>query len=190
MRARIFRPTAGVVFTLLLAAGPVLADDEHSGHQWMETSLYLQVSGAVMSPAFSDGISGSNAGGFDLVAGIRGTEWIAGEVQFELGTGMDPGGRGGTNWATTFNARLYPATDRILEGRVQPYALIGIGASSVRTETRRELGFASRFGGGVDMYLTEDIALTFGASYVLPSGTPVKQYDYVSVTWGVMYRIY
>jgi len=195
MKARRFRSTACVAVFLSLVAGPVLADDEEIEHQWMDTSIYVQAAGMVAFEEFKKGIGGNNSLGFDLVAGLRMTPWLAAEVQFEWVSKMNPYPEnsreaGGDNWATTFNARAYPTTDYFMEGRLQPYLLVGIGASSFRTERGREIGFATRWGVGVDTYVTENIALTVGASYLWSVGTPVRDLNYVSLTWGAMYRFY
>ena len=77
-----------------------------------------------------------------------------------------------------------------MEGRLQPYLLVGIGASSFRTPRGREIGFATRWGIGLDTYVTDEIALTVGASYLWSIGTPVRDLNYVSLNWGAMYRFY
>jgi len=58
---------------------------------------------------------------------------------------------------------------------------LGLGTSADAT------GFAARFGAGVDVYITKNITVTVGASYVLPTGS-VKYLDYVSGTAGLQYR--
>ena len=195
MKARIFRSTVWVAASLCLAAGTALADEEEIEHQWLDTSLYVQAAGSFAFEEFKSGIGGSNSLGFDLAAGLRITSWLAAEVQFDWSDGMDPHSAnaskpGGVSWATTFNARAYPLTDYFMEGRIQPYLLAGIGASSFRTESGREVGFATRWGVGVDTYVTEKIALTVGASYLWSIGTPVRDLNYVSLNWGAMYRFY
>ena len=163
-------------------------------HRWMDRSLYVQAGFSYArlpdGNRFDNGASGDYGLGFDLRAGFRLTPWIAFEANFEWLDGMDPGGNGGDNWATTLNARAYPTTDLILEGRIQPYLLIGLGASSFRSNRSREIGFAMRWGGGADFYVTEKIAITIGASYLWSMGTPVKDYNYISATAGAMYRFY
>ena len=195
MEARFFRSTAWAAAALSLMVGSALADEEEIEHQWMDTSIYVQAAGTVAFEEFEKGTEGNNSIGFDIVAGLRVTPWLAGEVQFEWLDGMDPdidgsGKLGGVNWATTVNARAYPTTDYFMEGRLQPYLLVGIGASSFRTERGREIGFATRWGVGVDTYVTEKIALTVGASYLWSIGTPVRDLNYVSLNWGAMYRFY
>lgn len=72
-------------------------------------------------------------------------------------------------WITTVNGRFYLTT-----GRLQPFALAGIGAmkaTPVNAAGRRDAyGFASRFGGGLDFYLTRHAAATAVVSYVLATG--------------------
>jgi opacity protein-like surface antigen len=50
-----------------------------------------------------------------------------------------------------------------------------------------ELDFAARFGAGMDIYLTRNVTVTVGASYVFPTGD-VKHLDYVSGNAGLQYR--
>ena len=56
--------------------------------------------------------------------------------------------------------------------------------------TKRQFGFSSRWGGGLDVYLTEKIALTFDVTYVWAAGTPIKDLSYTSVGFGALYRFY
>ena len=46
---------------------------------------------------------------------------------------------------------------------------------------------AARFGGGIDIYATENFAVSLNISYVLPTGD-LKDLDYVSIAWGFQYR--
>jgi hypothetical protein len=51
-------------------------------------------------------------------------------------------------------------------------------------------GFVGRFGGGIDIYVTRNISIGAGASYVLPFGSwdTAYDYNYVSLDWGLQYR--
>ena len=192
MRDRFSIGSLACAAILVLVAMPVVADDE--GPMWMEASTYLQGAGVYAFEEFKEGSSTGNSAdnslGFDIRAGIRSNPWFAVEVHFDFMPDMNATGRGGSAWATTVNARVYPLTDMIAGGQVQPYALVGLGASSFRTSRGREIGFATRWGGGVDYYLTDEVVLTVGASYVWSLGTPVKDMNYVSLSWGAMYRFY
>jgi opacity protein-like surface antigen len=104
-------------------------------------------------------------------------------------------------WTATANVKFY-----LLTGRVQPYLVGGIGLMRFQGDNRsplipansrpifelntdgvRDYGFASRWGGGVDIYFTDQLSLVLGASYVIPEGQ-IDPYDYVSIEWGLQYR--
>ena len=85
----------------------------------------------------------------------------------------------------------------LFKDRFQPYAVVGIGlmtadlnihnSSGVLVAEERSTGFAARFGGGVDMYVTEHIVLNAEIRYVLPTGD-VKDLDMISLGWALQYR--
>ena len=175
--------------------------------QRFERSLYLQLNGLLALPQFGDGdgltvpdTTGSTSGGLGIRVGLRSSGWGAIEAQFEWVHGMDPNGNtSGDDWTTTFNARIYPYTFK--EGLIQPYLLVGVGVTSYKINlgdctgnscpvTDRVFGFASRWGGGVDYYVTEKIAVTLDVSYVWAVDTPVDGLNYVSMGIGAMYRFY
>ncbi len=96
-------------------------------------------------------------------------------------------------WAITGSLKAY-----LLTGRYQPYLSAGAGILTVRAKLKDKTGLGlsnseritdatGRFGGGVDIYVTENFLATVGASYVLPNGD-VSDFDYVSITWGIAYR--
>lgn len=79
----------------------------------------------------------------------------------------------------------------MLTGRVQPFGAVGLGYMNTRVEglgqSEDEGRFAARLGGGVDLYLTEHILGTVGASYVIPDDD-LHDFAYVSVILGLGYR--
>jgi opacity protein-like surface antigen len=115
----------------------------------------------------------------------------------------------------TADAKAYLST-----GMVQPFALVGFGWMKTYGEDRRinpqvefgqdqgnptnpntkipmaeeidtdDSGFVGRFGGGIDIYVTRNISIGAGASYVLPFGSwdTAYDYNYVSLDWGLQYR--
>ncbi len=98
-------------------------------------------------------------------------------------------------WTITANAKGY-----LLTGRHQPYVLLGMGVMTADVEfnalnadgaalvaSDRETGFATRFGGGIEVYMTEKSVLTLGTEYVLPTGD-TKDLDYFSVLLGYQHR--
>lgn len=93
----------------------------------------------------------------------------------------------------TGNAKGY-----LLTGRYQPFLLVGLGVMTAETKVKDTVGlgfsesdrftdFAMRFGGGLDLYATENVVISVGADYVLPVGD-VEDLDYVSIGWGFQYR--
>ena len=187
--------------------------------QRFERSLYLQLNGLLALPQFSDGdgvtipdTTGSTSGGLGVRVGLRSSGWGAIEAQFEWVHGMDPNGNtSGDDWTTTFNARIYPINSLIgkidPKGIFQPYLLVGAGATSYKLNDpnvgnptdpclgnacpdRRRFGFSSRWGGGLDVYVTEKIAVTAECTYVWVVGDHVKDLSYLSLGLGAIYRFY
>ncbi len=132
--------------------------------------------------------------GFKMKAGYRFLEWAAVELEYEYLTGFDAKGSRVTyaefEYMTLMaNGKLYLPFDA-----VQPFALFGVGAMYADLDDKTALGFdtndtdvAIRMGGGIDVYLTDHIAVVVDASYVLPTGD-LKDLDYISIGWGVQYR--
>jgi opacity protein-like surface antigen len=88
----------------------------------------------------------------------------------------------------------------ILTGRYQPFLLLGAGAMTADIKLQDPVGlaftglnsetenaFALRFGGGIDLYATENVVLNVGVDYVLPFGN-LDDLDYITIGWGVQYR--
>ena len=88
----------------------------------------------------------------------------------------------------------------LLTGRYQPFLLVGAGAMTADTKLREPVGlaftglgsesdtaFVMRFGGGIDLYATENVVLSIDADYVLPLGN-LDALDYVTIGWGIQYR--
>jgi opacity protein-like surface antigen len=91
--------------------------------------------------------------------------------------------------STTGNVKWFPFT-----GRVQPYVAGGLGFLVLRAEDVFGLGvseaaaaFAGRVAGGLDVYLTEHLALHGEASYLLPAGD-LSDFRMIPVTAGAQYR--
>ena len=203
----LFALLALCIASLLVSTAAFAQDEEEEEKMWNENGIYLQLAGSYAFEQFGDNIAGNSSWGLNARAGLRASSWLAIEGEYEWLSGMDPYGISQTSdWAATVNLRVYPLTNLILNGRIQPFALIGVGLSSFRSlgdcrtfvpgtgcvarRDARNYGFASRWGAGVDGYITENIALTIGASYLWSAGTPVEDLNYISLSWGVMYRFY
>jgi len=94
--------------------------------------------------------------------------------------------------AFMLNTKAYGCT-----GRLQPYALLGVGALLVNSEIRdarfpkpfeTDLGFALRAGGGVDLYLHPHWVLGLEVAYVAGFGGLVEYADHTTTGLRLQYR--
>lgn len=119
-----------------------------------------------------------------LIAGYRVVPFLAAQAQISwLGAGF----RSNTQfddvqvktWNFSGDLKAYP-----LPGRIEPYALVGVGMlftdTSVESAGRSfsDSGVMARFGGGVDMWISEYVWVGFGLNYVMPRGD-VETFDYL-----------
>jgi opacity protein-like surface antigen len=96
----------------------------------------------------------------------------------------------------TLNAKWFPLGE-LCDGRLQPYALAGVGTQIVNSEVRSsafekpyetDAGFVGRVGGGIDYYLTESFGVEVEASYMLPAGGWVRHARYTAVAFHFLHR--
>ena len=153
---------------------------------------------------FPVGLSVDNSLGITGRAGYRCHRRFSAEVEVEWLNGFDsdvsaPGfGKIDTidiePVVVTANMKGY-----ILTGRYQPFLLVGGGVMTAKggkvrdtvgpglSLTERANGFAMRFGGGIDLYVTKHVVVNVGVDYVLPFDD-LKDLDYISIGWGIEYR--
>jgi hypothetical protein len=158
----------------------------------VETTLGFQARfGMRMMPYLAAEIQGDFLGGFPVIVDTMDD----GRVPLEL--------KGGN---ITGNIRaILPL------GRFEPYAKVGIGGmwSDLRTAfatgvvcrpgywgwwcdpTYTRLldggGFVAKFGGGMDLWITEDFALTMDVEYVLPTGD-IENLQYLNLGWAAKFQ--
>jgi hypothetical protein len=139
--------------------------------------------------------------GLHARAGCRGG-WGGGELHYEWLEGFDVKIDGLKakidGWALTLDGKVYPLwllEDKLspLARRFQPFATVGFGYLTFDGDIRGgpsfdEWDFAARFGGGLDVYVTRNIAISVDTTYVLPVSDSLDDLDYVSVGWGVLFR--
>jgi len=103
-------------------------------------------------------------------------------------------------WDVTANGRLYPLTGRIND-RFQPFLAVGLGYGTADImwsaftlantggflTNESEGGFVAKFGGGLDVYLSEGIALYVDGNYILTTGD-IENNDVANVGVGAMFR--
>jgi hypothetical protein len=135
-----------------------------------------------------------NTFGFDVFAGYRLHPNFAAEglFQYHHEFDMDPNGHYG-GWSMTANGKAY-----ILTGRIQPFVLAGLGYIDIDKARRpRHVSpplaapsgndFVMRFGGGVDFYINEMVAIGPEAAYVLPFGQ-ANNLDMTTLSLDVRFR--
>jgi opacity protein-like surface antigen len=133
--------------------------------------------------------------GFTAGVGYRLSPRVAVEGQVDYGFDADvkvDGNKSGEikTWVTTLDFKGY-----LLTGRFQPFAVMGLGAGFANGAAVvgsgvagiDETGFVMRFGGGLDSYITENIAIFVDGSWVLSTGR-LSDVDLATVGAGVMYR--
>ncbi len=185
-------------FTLIAMIGipaSVQAEDDYG-----RSGFYLGVGLGLGWERFEDtgGFSDFYNGiGLDGWAGYRFDPHFAAELQLEyldrfntsfMGVNIDT-----DVLAFTGNLKAYPMT-----GRVQPFAVVGMGFLRAEGISASNTDFAARFGGGVDFYDSPNVSLGATVSYVLnarrqhrrsrPGTGGVDGLDYVSLVLGFQYR--
>jgi opacity protein-like surface antigen len=166
--------------------------DEGSG-----TPIYIGIGPAIGFEDFSNtgGIDIDDAYGFNTWAGYRFVDFLSAEMNLEYLDGFDFDIFGadieGEALAFTWNAKVFPLT-RVITDRIDPFLYAGIGIGWLEYDAGRfgtadGTGFIARFGGGVDLYLTENLAFQASSSYVLPTGD-LDDFAYVSLVFGLQYR--
>lgn len=157
-----------IAVLLVCASSPALAQDDFA-----RPGCYLGLGGANAFEGSGDLDQG--APGLQVRAGCRATEWAGFELHYE---GIDDLG---DRWALSVDGKLYP-----LHGRIQPFASLGFGYA--RLDDRNvSWDFAVRPGGGIDFYVTRNIAINLNTSYVRPIDDGPAG-DYISLGWGFLYR--
>ena len=173
-----------------VTASPALGQAQDD---FARNGAYLGLAGSVgIFPEEEDDIDDvggdvDTALGLNARAGYRVHPHFAAEAEFEwVNADIEFGGNDAGDFDTlvgTVNGKAFALT-----GRFQPFAMIGIGAMGVHgDEDSGDSGFAARFGGGIDIYITRNFYGAVDASYVLPTGD-VDDFDLVSIGWGFGYR--
>lgn len=133
-------------------------------------------------------ISADDAGGFDLRVGYRIHPLFAAEILFQYWAGFEVNERTmGINdkfngWSLMVNTKLYP-----LGGRIQPYAVMGIGALVFTEKKGDDADFAARMGAGIDFYLSDTFVVDLEVGYMLPTGS-LAAFQFTTIGAGIQYR--
>lgn len=185
-----------VTIAITSASLPVAAEDE--GPDYARLGFYVGAGaegGEFTDLGLGSGLDADTGAGFNVFAGYRAHAYVSAELEFEMLPEIDIKASGFgkfaeiETWAITGNVKAFPLT-----GRIQPFALVGIGALHGKLKDsvgfgldESDAGFAARFGGGLDVYATEHVVVWARSTYVLPTGD-VSDVDYVSFGGGLQYR--
>ena len=165
-----------------IAAGAARADDRD---EFSKNGVYFGIGASygvpLFEPTLDNAFNGlgldekvSNAWGLNSRLGYRFHKYLAAEVEYEWlqHFGMRVGG------ASLGSVRLQTITANLKAiapyGHWQPYVLAGFGATLARYSESSgsplnvaPTSYSTRFGLGVDYYLTENIALNLGSEFVV-----------------------
>ena len=207
---------------LTLTFGIAASAEEGPEIDYNRLGGYFQLGGVYSFENYSGGYDSEGAGGFDFRLGNRLHQYVGIEFQYEFVSERTvipttpaaafqlkvPATTVYTH-QVTFNFRTYPWSSKdagvfheILSGRIQPYALTGIGVGIWSSPNGDGVGFVARLGLGVDFYATEHIVLSLESTYDFSAGgnpiettdsvtggiLPVDNLDQISLAFGVAYR--
>lgn len=171
------------------------SDEDADESAYDRDGWYLGLGGGYTKELF-DGGDASDGGFVQLRAGYHLLRYAALEFQLEYSPKFD--GKSGqwagvdiATWATWLSIKGYPTAP--WTGPVQPFAMIGVAWMWERltgpavNNSIEEGGFASRFGGGLDFYLTRNVVITAEAAYVLPTGE-LDDLNQVQIGGALQYR--
>ena len=156
---------------------------------------YVGIGGGGALEYFDNG-SASNSGIAQIRAGYHFLRFAAIEPQLEFTPKFngDSGKYKGVD-TQTFGAWLnfkgYPTAP--WTGRFQPYLMTGVGWWWERRWGKQvsgvdeQGGFVSRFGGGIDVYITKNIVVTAESAWVLPTGE-LDKLKQVQIGGALQYR--
>jgi hypothetical protein len=187
---------AAALGAALAAAPAALAQD------YLRTGWYAGARGVYAVEDFDLPGDVDDDFGFNLFGGYRLFSFLGSDFEFEYVDAMAVRGEpAGPNFdvrtfVLSWNFRAYPLAWAFPPSspfqRVQPYLAAGVSNQWVQIQRfpsgdKDEGNFAGRLGAGIDVYLTENVALTTNGIYTLGGGD-VNDFRYWSVGWGVLYR--
>lgn len=169
------------------------ADGDESAYD--RDGWYAGIGGGAAIEFFQHG-SSANSGFAQIRAGYHFLRFAALELQLEYTPKFNgkSGNYAGVNTATFgtwANIKGYPTAP--WTGPVQPFAMIGLGWwwerrwGSALNGVHQNGGFVSRFGGGLDFYVTKNVMLTAETAWVVPTGH-VSSLDQLQIGGAIQYR--
>jgi len=190
----LWKLTAVLAFSLAwLPASAVRADDNPECCNY--NGFYIGVGGAFAKELFDKGDTDSGAE-VNARVGYRFLDFLA----VEAFGGYEPHFNGNSGqytsadvsiWEGFGNLKVYPLAR--WTGWVQPYALAGLGymwadtKGGVLANNVNDNGPSGRFGGGIDMFLTEHVFFTIDGAYLNP-WNDASEFDQWLIGGALQYR--
>lgn len=177
---------AATVSAALLAGWTSCA--QAADHDYGRSGPYVGASGVYAFENFSGNAAPSPTGswGYSLNAGYRFNEYFAMEVDWDHLLGFDDSTGDASMWLIGVNGKLFP-----FHGIIQPFLLAGAGFAGVNDNSAPKDSTAAgfRFGGGLEIYVARNWAITAEVDYILLTGG-LNDYGAVPVSLGFEYRFY
>jgi opacity protein-like surface antigen len=196
---------SAVVFAALLCAPSARAEQDEP---FTRSAPYLEVGGVyAFDMDFANsirkeldsagagfiGVETGGSGGFNVRGGYRINRYVAAELQVEYLVNFDTE----VEVFGDLEHHILTSTANIKAGypfdRVQPFLIFGAGLVWVDMKdhtpldtSRSDFDFGIRGGLGVDVFVTEDIAVGLEGTYVLPVDR-LSNFDYLSLALGIRY---
>jgi opacity protein-like surface antigen len=162
-----------------VALGIVTAPSASLAQEYLRDGWYAGARGVYALVDFDAAGKAENTFGFNTFLGYRMWKMFGADLEIEFIPGVHVSGKGSPSYEVRtfnfgFNFRTYPFGRLVEEGswleRVQPYLSAGIANQWVRIDDnpgnkKHQGDAAGRLGGGLDVYLTESLALTADARY-------------------------
>ncbi|MFN2427353.1 MAG: outer membrane beta-barrel protein [Candidatus Binatia bacterium] len=168
-----------------VAAAPMVVEDEPPVGYW-----YLGAGALFSIENFR--CDADNAWGYNIRGGRRINEMFAVEAEwehpvdkFDDANVVDGFGRLNGDfdvWNITANGKFYP-----IQGRFQPYALVGAGYGQADLPHDDNGGFVARFGIGLDVLIMDNFGISSEVGYVLGTGA-LSDYDQIPISLGLFYN--
>jgi hypothetical protein len=176
------------------------ADDEGGGSDadaagYDRDGWYVGLGGGYAMELFQGGSSG-DSGFAQLRAGYHFLRFASFEPQLEYTPKFNgkSGKYAGVDTATFAfwgNFKGYPTAP--WTGRFQPFAMVGVGWMWERLTgpaingSDEQGNFAARFGGGIDLYITDNIVVTAEGAWVMPTGN-LSDLNQIQIGGALQYR--
>jgi len=172
------------------AEAPAAAADDEAGYS--RSGLYLGLGGNYAFQQFDLSEDVSDSLGVGGRIGYRLHPVFATELAVDYYDDFDVKDVASISGVTvTAIAKLYSG---LITGRVQPYASLGVGIGHFEGDDDVGAGLSddatelvTRFGGGLDVYATENIVINVDAAYLGANGS-LDGLDFIPILWGAQYR--